>query len=774
MLPELELKEGWITVVCLVLMLLCVSWSIQAAHWTDGLAILQGVVLVGGLLGTLVAKSRVPNRLAHLLSLLAGLTWSAFLTSRVLANTWETSGQEAVIQLERLIQQFLFVALPKGTRADNHVFLLLLALLMWLMAYFCAWAVFRWQRPWWAVILGGLALMLNISYAKANLAGYLIGFLLFALLLVVRISLAHYEQEWRIAGVGYSPELVYSFLRAGLLFSALAIFLAWVAPEALAGRPLQQAWDKIGEPWRRFQDRSSEIFKGLNYQNEPEYLSPDIWMKFSGPVTLTDTPIADVQAPTGRYWRVKVFHEYTSDGWTNTDTDTILIGENERDLAFPELVLREEVTQTMALKRNLGPSGIIIAAGQPLRSNLPLQAMVSYITREQAGLRVDIDMTLPPVPGDPSILYSRKALKAGDAYQVVSSVPAVDEESLQKAKTNYPSWVKPRYLQLPESFPRRVRLLAEQITAGEETPWDKAKAIEGYLRQIPYNDQIEGPAAGQDGVDYFLFDARQGYCQYYASAMVVMLRAVGIPARYVQGYSQNVKEEGVYHILEKDGHAWPEVFFPGYGWIEFEPTGSQPPLGRPKSQESVGTEAMEGPDRSRLPRNLDDLADLEPNPDRLGPSAAPKPEPLWQRIGWWGILILVLVAASLAALALLTARRRRRIEGLSVAERVYEDLVDWVRRLLYIDPLTHQTPHEYAGVVAESMPQGRQAVERIAGLYVEERFGHKVISAAEAEVAWQQARSVLWHRWIGRKIDRVRHAWWRFIPPEEPSQPPNG
>jgi transglutaminase-like putative cysteine protease len=772
MFPELELKEGWITVVCLLLILLCVAWSIQAARWTDGLAILQGVVLVGGVFGVMLAKSRLPGRLAHLLSMLAGFTWSAFLTSRVLADAWELTGQEAVIGLEWQIQRFFFVALPQGTRADNHIFLLLLALLMWLMAYICAWAVFRWQRVWWAIIVSGVSLMLNINYAKGNMTGYLIGFLLFALLLVVRMSLASYEQEWRIAGVAYSPELMYSFLRAGLVFSVLAIFLAWAAPEALAGRPLQQAWDKIAEPWRRFQDRSSEIFRDLNYQNEPAYLSPDLWMKFGGPSNLTDTPIVDVQASTGRYWRVTVFQRYTGDGWANTDTDTILIGENEQDLAFLNLNLRQEVTQTITLKRDLGSSGTLIAAAQPLKSNLPLRAMVSYITLDEELSHARAESPFPPVPGDPSILYSRMALKAGESYQVLSSIPKADEESLRQAKKYYPSWVRPRYVQLPESLPERVRLLAEEITAGQETAWDKAKAIEGYLRQIPYNDQIEGPAPGQDGVDYFLFDAKQGYCQYYASAMVIMLRTVGIPARYVQGYSQNVQEEGVYHILEKNGHAWPEVFFPDYGWIEFEPTGSEPPLDRPKSQESGEQEARLGPDPSRLPRNLDELMDAEADRSSLQSAATPT-RTLWQRIGRWAVLVLAFLAAVLVVISLFTVRRRRRIEGLSVVERVYEDLVEWAKRLLRIEPLTHQTPHEYAAVLAECVPQGRPSLEQIAGLYVEERFGQKVVPAAEAEVAWQQARAALWHRWIGRRIDRLRHIWWRFVPPAESGQPSN-
>jgi hypothetical protein len=102
------------------------------------------------------------------------------------------------------------------------------------------------------------------------------------------------------------------------------------------------------------------------------------------------------------------------------------------------------------------------------------------------------------------------------------------------------------------------------------------------------------------------------------------------------------------------------------------------------------------------------------------------------------------------------ARRRRQIEGLSVAERVYHDLVGWVRRLLHIGPLSHQTPYEYAGVIGQVIPAGREAVTRIASLYVEERFGGKVVSDQEAEGAWQEAKPALRRRWLQYLSERAK------------------
>jgi transglutaminase-like putative cysteine protease len=766
MLPELELREGWVTVVCLLLVFLCVAWAIQAAEWAEGLSVLQGTVLVGGLAGIVLAKSRTPNRMAHLLSIVGGWVWSAYLTSQVVARATEIPWRLAVLELDADLQDFVVAVIQGGSGANNYVFVLLLAFSLWIMGYFGAWAVFRWQRVWWAVIIAGVALLLNVNYAQDDLTLYLILFLLSALLLVVRASVAVYEQEWRQSKIGYSSDLISSALQAGLAISVVVILVAWMAPSVLASRPLQPFWDRVAEPWRKLQERSAQVFQDLNYNNPaPLVQMGDRRMFFGGPVTLTDTPVADVEASAGRFWRVRVFHEYFSDGWLSNDPDMLLIEENKQELAFPEFDLRRELTQTVRVHNGLGVSDALIAAGQPLRASIPLRAAVSLVSHGEDLVRSPESGIFPPAPGDPSVLHSRKPLEPGEAYQVLSSLTEADEESLREAGTAYPDWVAPRYLQLPDTLPERVRLLAEQITSGLETSYDKAKAIETYLRQIPYNLRIKGPASGQDGVDYFLFDEQEGYCDYYASAMVVMLRAVGVPARYVRGYARLQKEEGVYHLLESDGHAWPEVFFPDYGWVEFEPTGGQPALSRPRSRDPVA-EADFFRDPNEMPQPLEDVLDR----GMEGGSESTPVHPQWllllerlRGVAWFS---LGLGGAGLIAVLAFRFRRERQLEGLSEAERVYSELVSWVRRLLRLEPLAHQTPHEYAGVVAKMVPQGRLAVEEITGLYVQERFGGREVSAERAVDAWQQAWVALWHRWIEQRTERLRRIWWKFVPPK--------
>ena len=153
--------------------------------------------------------------------------------------------------------------------------------------------------------------------------------------------------------------------------------------------------------------------------------------------------------------------------------------------------------------------------------------------------------------------------------------------------------------------------------------------------------------------------------------------------------------------------------------------------------------------------------------DAMGPLPAPEPLSLWQRVGVWGWLVLGLMVLAVVLAVILVARRRRQIAGLSVPERVFEDLVNWVRRLLRIEPLAHQTPNEYAGAVAQHAPRGREAVERIVDLYVEEQFSGRRVSGSGAEAAWRQAWPTLWHRWFERRMEGLLRFWWKFVPPKD-------
>ncbi|MDF2961961.1 MAG: transglutaminase protein, partial [Paenibacillus sp.] len=180
------------------------------------------------------------------------------------------------------------------------------------------------------------------------------------------------------------------------------------------------------------------------------------------------------------------------------------------------------------------------------------------------------------------------------SYTLVSQMPIIDEEALRQAPMEPPNRAElAPYLQVPDNVPNRVRQLAAEITKDTANPYDKAKKIEQYLRdKYPYTNKPDlSKGRSRDFVDRFLFEIKEGYCDYYSSAMAVLSRSVGLPTRWVKGYASglsSMQEEliytlgdqglvdpdgaGVYTVRNADAHSWVEVYFSGLGWIPFEPT----------------------------------------------------------------------------------------------------------------------------------------------------------------------------------------------------------
>jgi transglutaminase-like putative cysteine protease len=162
-------------------------------------------------------------------------------------------------------------------------------------------------------------------------------------------------------------------------------------------------------------------------------------------------------------------------------------------------------------------------------------------------------------------------------YDAVSQLPEVPPEALRDSPQTYPETLRNTYLQLPEIDPR-IAALAKTITARALNPYDQARAVESYLRgNYGYTLDLSGTPPA-DPLSYFLFQKRAGHCEYFAAAMTVMMRSLGVPARYVNGFLSGEYNDvgGDYIVRASDAHSWVEVFFPRYDWITFDPT---PPSG---------------------------------------------------------------------------------------------------------------------------------------------------------------------------------------------------
>ncbi|WP_199897049.1 transglutaminase-like domain-containing protein, partial [Halarchaeum acidiphilum] len=167
-------------------------------------------------------------------------------------------------------------------------------------------------------------------------------------------------------------------------------------------------------------------------------------------------------------------------------------------------------------------------------------------------------------------------LVANESYRVISERPRGGRRALRTAGANYPAAIESRDLQVPDTTGSRVAALADNVTAGATTPYAKASAIERWLAATK-TYSLDAPAANDHLVRTFLLDSDRGYCVHYASAMAVMLREEGVPARFVTGYAPGKRTAtGTWTVRGVDSHAWVEVYAPNAGWVRFDPTPAGP------------------------------------------------------------------------------------------------------------------------------------------------------------------------------------------------------
>jgi hypothetical protein len=391
--------------------------------------------------------------------------------------------------------------------------------------------------------------------------------------------------------------------------------------------------------------------------------------------------------------------------------------------------------------------------------NLSLSGPPNYLLEMRPSGEVSIyeDLTSVHNKGE----QGPEPVKSGDEYTGVSMVSNATDAELRADNSDYAGWLKDRYLNVPVSMPARVAVLARKIVsdAGAVTPFDKAKAIETYLRaNYAYNTNISPPNNDEDRIYWFLFEGKEGYCEYYAGAMVVMLRDLGIPTRLAGGYAPGVYDPttGEYTIRESSAHAWPEVYFPTYGWVAFEPTPSQAVIEHdvPQPQPTIAptAEATEGPLPSPTPSDGHDLGNVTP------PSVTPTGgSGLGVPGGPWGWGALGLAALGIGLFFFFPASPFKRRRANASAGFYYKGMLFWAK-LLRAGPAPYQTPYEFSESLSRDVPGTSIFARTIARAYVREQFGRDPLDSAErrnVNVAYTGLRTRLVRQWPRRRVRRI-------------------
>ena len=399
----------------------------------------------------------------------------------------------------------------------------------------------------------------------------------------------------------------------------------------------------------------------------------------------------------------------------------------------------------------------------------------TYAIDELNGYRVTHLWYTGPLPvyDDVEAIFAQESVRKGYRYEVVASVSIATPAELRRSAELamqlfagedrqldlwknvtatdygvYPTPIYQRYTQLPPTVSARTVELARSLAAGKSNAYDVAEAIESYLRShITYNEDIAQPRVA-DVVDYVLFERPEGYCTYYATSMAVLLRILGIPTRMVVGYFPAEYDEtaGGYMYRDQNAHAWVEVFFPGYGWIPFEPTAARAPIQRGVVP---GVEGLTGPvGPGGLPSGLptDERRFLLPEdfllPEGAGAVGALGPASQEEATGWVtglrvaGLLLFVLISTGLGAWFWGT-------RGLSPVGQLMLK-VQRAARLAGLPCDATMTPHELAAAVAAAFPGNRHHLRLLADLYTRERYGGKPTTRRELDQAQRAWRELRW------------------------------
>ncbi|MDQ0191169.1 transglutaminase domain-containing protein [Alicyclobacillus cycloheptanicus] len=391
--------------------------------------------------------------------------------------------------------------------------------------------------------------------------------------------------------------------------------------------------------------------KVIGYQMDDAHLG--------GSFTMSDTQVLSVIAAQPAYLQGQVLNVYTGKGWLPGSFASAVVPLNQNvynpqstfAASLPTQVVQQKVTvlhgglnvpvlfgayaiqQVNDIRSGSAGHGgagasasIVLDDSSGSLSGSPLQPDEQYVvTSRELADPTDVLMSQPPLPADPTSLY-----------------PASVTQDLA----------------LPSSVPARVRDLAKQITADDATEYGKVTSVMSYLQSFEtYNTQdIPVPGPGQDYVDQFLFETHQGYCNNFASAMAVLLRAVDIPTRFVTGFTQGTEDyayqgPGERFIIEnQDAHAWVQVYFPKLGWIPFDPT---PGFNMPFSQGT--TSPASSPAVNSTP------AAPTPPKTKVQPAPANTSSVSAVNVTRWMQLAGLVLAGLLALLAALAWVFRRRI-----------------------------------------------------------------------------------------------------------------
>ncbi|MBI3746928.1 MAG: transglutaminase domain-containing protein, partial [Chloroflexi bacterium] len=723
--------EGWASLAGVVVMIVALGWSIDDARWVNGADKLTDFLPLPGLAGIAIGflgpKLGWGRWTTHLLGVaFAAIVLPIVAGGIVLGDSVTGFGPAALAaRFHEAADIATRVWIDLGVRGKpftseyGHYFIALGAV-MWATGQFAAYAVFGHRRTLDAVIVTGLVLLGNMALTRNDQLQLIVLFSLAALALLARSHAFDERTTWLRRRIGDPGTVTGLYLRGGAVFICAAVVGSLFLTATASSAPLQGLWKNLPATLVTVSEWVQKFLPGGGTSRDPGVVAfgPDTniltsWTQSDGVAFTAQLPATETE----RFrWRVGAYEQFDGNSWSWGTTTSFGVPARDDILA------------------GTGDDPVGLTGRREVPAQITPASLVSgYVVSPQTIEWVDQASRLKVI-GSQS-WFATVQIDGVPRYAVTALVPVIgsgpdqiNANRLRVASRDYSPDIQRQYLVDPGKWigPAAQQILDDVLAeTPDKNPYDLALNMQNYLLdnsrfhyQADVSDLVAANCSGLSTVECFA-RIRAGYCQYYATTMAILLRKAGIPTRLAQGFLPGDRNAaGTETVRNAGAHAWVEVYFPGYGWSDFDPTGGN--VGQP-------TVLPSGPPASPTPRPTLTLVTDRPGdsvrdprrtpgngvPGAVGGSGGTSPGPF--------IVIAILVAIGAAALASIAWRRGPRPMH---PDRAWSSLARWATRF-GVGPRPSQTVYEFAGALGDALPVVRPELTTVANAKVEIAYGHR-------------------------------------------------
>lgn len=564
--------KRWLDIPAAIFLLLAfwfLSTRLTSTRWNENLSKLEYTVILGTIIGIIIGYSKFKHKISIFLCIAYSLVTIPWLLAATMSHNIKYL--EKIVILYQRLYFALYELLHSQPVQDPILFLTFITVLLWILSMMASYQMVRTLKPWFPIIILCLILISieYFHYYQPKVQWFSAISFFFIILFIGRLNFLSNKDRWLQNNIVFDSETGFELGRSLALFSIIVIIISWNVP----------GWLTSTQQSGLLHDKFDYQLNGLKTQFENFVFSLNNSQPFLvgiyqetlplGTGSLLDDEIVfTVESNNQRYGNNLYYfraqsYDYYNDGQWRTTVDKQMVFEPDNvSFNYPLWKGRQRIKLMISPQNPL--TRVVYHPSLPLSINRSITAILELNPNKTADVA--------------AILFS-EPLRAGETYTVLSwiSTPTISEMRLDTQ--NYSEWIQEKYLQLPDDLSDRMRELAKQITIHNTSTYDKTMTITKYLRQnYNYQDVIPISTDKSDPIDRFLFTDKVGFCNYFASAEILLLRSLGIPARLVVGYTESEfdDEKHQFIIRHKDSHAWVEVFFSNIGWVEFEPTPTRP------------------------------------------------------------------------------------------------------------------------------------------------------------------------------------------------------